>query len=143
MVIKCYLDTNIFLNVIYDEKPLAKSSEELLNRIQEGEVLGITSSVTETEIALDLDNTGNRRRIDRALRLIESMRNLSISPLSSLTARLAVGLILDSQVTVHDAYHGATAIENGAAVFVTRDRTLGNRLRNMIKVAEPDSVGSS
>lgn len=103
-------------------------------------MLGLTSSVTETEIALDMDKTGNRGRIDEALRLVERMENLTVCPLTSWTARLAVRLVLDSGMTVHDAYHGATAIENNAGTFVTRDRILRNKLKDIIKVSEPDSV---
>jgi len=137
---KCYLDANIFLNVIYDERPFVKSSRGLLEKIQAGKLSGITSSVTEMEIALDLEKTGNRGSIDRALRLIEGMDNLSISPLGSLTVKMAVKLVLDYQLTIHDAYHGATALENGAGVFFTRDKTLASKLRKLVKVLEPEAV---
>lgn len=100
-------DANVFLNVIYDERPFVKGSRSLLEKIQAGKLSGITSSITEMEIALDLEKTGNRESIDRALRLIEEMDNLSISPLGSLTAKIAVKLVLDSRLTVHDAYHSA------------------------------------
>lgn len=140
MTIKCYLDTNIFLNVIYAEQPFFRSSEKLLEGVQEGKLSALTSAITETEISLDMDKTGNRGRIDQALRLIERMENLTISPLNSWTARMAARLVLDSGLTVHDAYHGATAIENEASVFVTRDRTLRDRLRKALKVSEPEAV---
>jgi predicted nucleic acid-binding protein len=139
---KCYLDTNIFLNVIYDERPFVKGSRSLLEKVQAGKISGITSSITEMEIALDLEKTGNRESIDRTLRLIEGIENLSISPLGSLTARIAAKLVLGSQLTVHDAYHGATALENGAGVFVTRDKKLATKLGKLIKVLEPEAVKS-
>jgi predicted nucleic acid-binding protein len=137
---KYYIDTNIFLNIICDERPFVNGSLGLMEKIQEGGVLGITSSVTEMEIALDLERTGNRECIDRALRLIEGIENLTISPLGPLTAKIAVKLVLENQLTVHDAYHGATALENGAEVFVTRDKLLATKLGKFIKVLEPEAV---
>ncbi len=70
------------------------------------------------------------------------MENLTICPLGSWTARLAVKLVLDSGMTVHDAYHGATAIENKASVFVTRDKSLKDKLKKMIRVTDPDAITS-
>lgn len=63
-----------------------------------------------------------------------------ICPLESWTARLAVKFVLDSHMTVHDAYHSATAIENKTSVFVTRDKFLKKRLANLIKVSEPEDL---
>jgi predicted nucleic acid-binding protein len=136
----CYIDTNIFLNVIYDETPFAGGSRSLLERIQAGRLLGITSSVTETEVALDLASTGNRDKIDDALRLIEGMENLTICPLGSYVARLAVKLVLDSGLGLHDAYHSATAVENKAGIFVTRDKSLRSKLKKTINASEPESI---
>ena len=138
MKLTCYIDTNIFLNVIYDEPLYARSSSSLFERIQSGELAGITSAVTETEVGLDLAKTGNLEKIDQALRLIERMENLVICPLDSMAARMAVRLVLESGMTLHDAYHGATAIENKASVFVTRDKFLGGKLKRMIRVSGPD-----
>ena len=143
MTIKCYIDTHIFLNVIFNEQLFVTSSTQLLRKIQEGKLVGITSSVTEAEIALDLVKTGNREKIDQALGLIESMMNLTICPLDSWTAKLAVKLILDSGITIHDAYHSATAIEHKAHIFVTRDKSLREKLKKVVKVSEPESLMSS
>jgi len=107
---------------------------------QQGRLVGITSSVTETEVALDLASTGNRDKIDDALRLIEGMENLTICPLGSYVARLAVKLVLDSGLGLHDAYHSATALENKAGIFVTRDKSLRNKLKKTIGVSEPESI---
>ncbi len=143
LVIRCYLDTNIFLNVIYDEHGFAQGSEHLLRRIQEGKLVGTTSSVTLTEIALDLAKMGNRDKVDQALGLIERMPNLTICPLGSWTAKLAVKLVLDSGITIHDAYHGATAIEHKAEVFVTRDKYLAKKLKKAVEVSDPEALIST
>ncbi len=49
-------------------------------------------------------------------------------------------LVLDSRLGLHDAYHGATAVENKAEVFVTRDRPLRNKLKKTIDVSEPEGI---
>lgn len=136
----CYLDTNIFLNVIYGENLFARGSKLLLESIQTGRLEAISSSITETEIALDLARTGNRDKTDDALRLIERMENLTICPLSSYDAKLAAKLVLDSGLGLHDAYHAATAIENKAGIFVTRDRTLKNKLKKTIDASDPEPI---
>ena len=92
----------------------------LLENIQTGRLVAITSSVTETEVAIDLASTGNRDKTDDALRLIERMENLTICPLSSYGARLAAKLVLDSGLRLNDAYHGATAVENRADLCYKR-----------------------
>ncbi len=135
-----YLDTNIFLNVIYNEPQFMKASARLLGSIQTGKAEAITASITETEIGLDLAKTGNRDKIDTALRLIEGMTNLRICPLDPWGAKFAVSLVLDHGVTVHDAYHGASAIENKASIFVTRDRSLKKKLGKLMKVSEPEAL---
>jgi len=138
----CYLDTNIFLNVIYAEPLYSKGSYSLLQRIQEGKLAGITSSVTETEIGLDMAKTGSTEKIDEALRLLERMQNLEITSLSSLAARLALRLVLERRLTVHDAYHVATALEGKASVFVTRDRHLQRKLQGLLYASEPERIDS-
>lgn len=135
-----YIDTNIFLNVIYNEARFVEASARLLSSVQSGEADAITASITETEIGLDLAKTGNRDKIDNALRLIEGMMNLRICPLDSWGAKFAVSLVLDHGVTVHDAYHGACAIENKASVFVTRDRLLKKKLGKLMQVSEPEAL---
>lgn len=135
-----YLDTNIFLNVIYNEPHYTTGSKRLLDAIQHGGLAGITSSVTETEIALDLSKTGNRDKVDQALTLIERMENLTICSLNPLTARLAIRFVLDLGMTIHDAYHSATAVENKASLFVTRDNSLAGKLAKTIRVAQPEAV---
>ncbi len=137
-----YIDTNIFLNVIYNEPHYVDASIKLLDSIQRGEATSLTASITETEIGLDLARTGNRGKIDEALRLIERMANLRICPLDTWTARLAVSLVLDHGMTVHDAYHAASALENKASIFVTRDRLLKKKLDKMISVSEPEALVS-
>lgn len=140
MTAKYYLDTNIFLNVVYNEQPFVESSLQLLRQIQEGRLVGLTSSVTEIEIALDLAKTGNRDKVDQTLGLIERMANLTICPLNSWTAKMAAKLVLDSGMMIHDAYHSATAIEHKADVFVTRDKQLKKKLKTQVKVSEPDAL---
>ena len=143
MPTSCYIDTNIFLNVIYAEPLFKRGSTLLLRAVQDGRLLGMTSSVTLMEVALDLAKTRNGDKIDQALSLIERTANLRVLPLDSLTVRLAAGLVLDNGITIHDAYHGATAIENNASVFVTRDRVLRDRLKDSISISEPEHVATT
>ncbi len=53
-----YVDTNVFLNVIYKETGLSEGSSAFLRKIQSGKLQAITSSITLLEIILDMVDNG-------------------------------------------------------------------------------------
>lgn len=46
------IDTNIFMNILRKEKDYYESSFNLIKQVEEGEILGVISSLTIAEIAV-------------------------------------------------------------------------------------------
>lgn len=55
-------------------------------------------------------------------------------------ARLAADHVIRDKVTVHDAYHLATAITEKAEIFVTRDEELGAKIEGYLKAMAPEDL---
>jgi predicted nucleic acid-binding protein len=135
-----YVDTNVFLNVVYKESDFERSSAELLNRIQEGKIVAVTSSVTSLEIILDMDLSGFRDQTEAAVAAVEDIRCLSIVPLDQEMAKSSARHILKDRITVHDAYHLATALGSQVLYFVTRDAALSRKIKKYVKVVTPEEI---
>lgn len=135
---KLYIDTNIFLSVIYKEEPSAKSSGELLRAVHVGRFVGVTSSVTLLEMILDMSASNFVDHVDSAVTAVEDL--LDIVPLDKVMCKRAANYVLKDRLTIHDAYHLATALSSEAEVFVTRDEPLSRKLRKYLQVRKPDEL---
>ncbi|MHB1909365.1 MAG: type II toxin-antitoxin system VapC family toxin [Nitrososphaerales archaeon] len=137
-----YLDTNVFLNVVYKESKFESSSANLLKRIQEGATIGITSAVTLLEITLDMTRSGiGEDLIMSAVSTIEDIPNLTISSLDMEIAKDAAKYVLKDKLQIHDSYHLATALRNKAHFFVTRDEKLARKANKYLRVSAPERLG--
>lgn len=135
-----YLDSNIFLNVIYREAPLNEASGKLLEKVELGELQALTSAVTILEVKLVMARLGDWSAAGRAAAIIKDLKNLRIVPLNESTDDLAADHVVEDKITVHDAYHLATAVTEKAEIFVTRDEELGVKIRRYIKVMAPEEL---
>ena len=139
---KIYLDTNIFLNVIYKEPKFKPKSADLLRRVQAEEVAATTSAVTLLEIILDMTSSGFADQTEVSIASIEDLRALTITPLDSAMSKAAATYVLEDKITIHDAYHLATAVHSKVLYFVTRDVVLSKKIRAHVKVVTPEEVPS-
>ncbi len=135
-----YLDTNIFLNVIYKEAEFYKESFEFLQKIHKGEHSALTSSVTLLEVILDMMESGFGELADKAVASIEDIRNLEIVALDKTMTKQAANFVFKDNLTVHDAYHLATSLCQKAEAFVTRDEKLEKKISKHMKTLIPDEV---
>jgi len=135
-----YLDTNIFLNVIYREEGLYEKSRDFLQRIDDREHEALTSSITLLEVALDMAKSGFAELTDKALASIEDIQNLDLISLDSVMTKQAAAFVLGDNLTIHDAYHLSTSLCRKAEAFVTRDGELQKKIRRYIKVVTPEEV---
>jgi predicted nucleic acid-binding protein len=133
-----YIDTNVFLNVIYEERKMFDGSKKLLARIQKADPQAITSSITLMEIKLDMTKSGYKDEADRAIALIEDIAGLNILSLDQTMVKVAAEYVLQDRLTVHDAYHLATALSGKADKFVTRDEDLMKKISKNIKSIQPE-----
>lgn len=135
-----YLDTNIFLNVIYKESRFGTKSAELLRRVQTREKQAITSAVTLLELLLDMAESGFGDQTEVAIAALEDLIALTIVPLDKAMSKTAAEHVLQDNLTIHDAYHLATALHSQASHFVTRDRNLSRKIAKYVKVVTPEEV---
>lgn len=135
-----YLDTNIFLNVIYKEKNFYEKSKIFLEEINNGKYRAVTSSITLLEIALDMAESGYVELIDKAIASIEDIRNLEIISLDKTMTKQATIFVLRDKLSIHDAYHLSTALQQKAKAFITRDEELRKKVGRYIKTVTPEEI---
>lgn len=137
-----YVDTNVFLNIIYKETVLSERSSVFLRKVQTGKLQAITSSVTLLEIILDMVGSGFSEITEVAVASIEDLHNLEVVPLDHTMTKLAAEHVIKEKLTIHDAYHLATATSRKARVFVTRDEELSRKVARYMKATVPEQAES-
>lgn len=135
-----YVDTNIFLNLIYKEPKVYEKSRKFLEEVHTGNITALTSSVTLLELKLDLAEAGYSEITEKIASLIEDIRNLEITPLDKTMTKLAADHVLKDKLTIHDAYHLATALCQRAETFVTRDEELARKIIKYVTVKIPEEI---
>lgn len=135
-----YLDTNIFLNVIYKERNFYEKSKNFLEEINDGKYQAVTSLITLLEIALDMAESGYVELIDKAMASIEDIKNLEIVSLNKTMTKQAVIFVLRDNISIHDAYHLSTALQQKVKAFITRDEELQKKINRYIKTITPEEI---
>ena len=133
-----YLDTNIFLNVIYKEQRFRSESPELLLKVHGEQVAAITSAVTLLEVILDMADSGFPDQVEAAVAAIEDLRGLGVVPLGKAMVKTAAEHVLEDRITIHDSYRLATALHSGASLFVTRDAGLAKKIAKYMEVGRQE-----
>jgi predicted nucleic acid-binding protein len=131
------IDTNIFLNVIREEKGFLESSEELLRKVQSREITGLASCVVLMEVKWALFERKEYAKADKAVALIEEI--VEIVPVDREMAKEAIDLKISKKTELLDSIHVVTAaIQN--AVLVTRDDDLRKKAEGIISVKKPEEI---
>ena len=137
-----YLDTNIFLNVIYREEGFYEKSRDLLQKIHDHEYQALTSSITLLEVLLDMAESGFAELTDKALASIEDIQNLDLVSLDNVMTKQAAAYVIGDNLTIHDAYHLSTALCRKAKAFITRDGDLQKKIKRYIKTITPEEASN-
>lgn len=135
-----YVDTNIFLNIIYREQGFYEKSVDFLQKVHSGKHQALTSSITLLEVTLDMAESGYIGLTDKAVASIEDVRNLDIVSLDKIMTKQAATFVLKDNLTIHDAYHLATALCQKAGAFVTRDEELQRKISRYVKTVTPGEI---
>jgi len=98
--------------------------------------------VTLLEIILDMLGSGFSEITEIAAASIEDLHNLEIVPLDHTMMKLAADHVIKEKLTIHDAYHLATATSRKARVFVTRDEELSRKVARYMKATVPEEAES-
>lgn len=124
------LDTVIlvyFLETHPDFGPLVST---LFERIEEGELTAVASSLVLTELLVPLYKLGEMEAAQALADAMLQYPNLTILPATTEIATRAAELRGQLTLRAPDAIHAATALVSDASVFITNDR----RLRSLERV---------
>lgn len=121
---KLALDTNLFIYLIERNKtyfPLVKS---LFEKIQKGQLYGVTSTLVYTELLSKPLQEGNIVLVDKYKVLLATFPNLIIKEVDKNVATLAAKLRAKYKIKTPDAIFIATGIAEKAEIFITNDTRL-------------------
>ncbi len=125
------IDTNIFIYVIEYKKypPQANYAREILQLVENGELMGITSVINIMELLVLPEKEGREDLSNKYKLLLKGFPNLKISNINQEIAELAAkfrGKYLreNKKLLSIDALCIATSIINNATAFVTNDLQL-------------------
>lgn len=131
------IDTNIFLNVVREEKRFAEASEEFLRKVQSNEIAGLASCVALMETKWALFEKKEYAKADKAVSLIEEI--VEIVPVDKEVAKEAIDLKIKRKLELLDSIHAITAMMH-SAVLVTRDEDLRRKVDDVVCVKKPEDV---
>jgi predicted nucleic acid-binding protein len=127
------LDTAIFIYHFEENATYAHLTRELFTSIEQGEHRAVTSTITLMEIAVRPFALGRSDVARKYEALLVKFPNLDVVDLDRDVIRLAAQLRAHYRVRPPDALQVSASLLNGAAVFMTNDRSL-KRLQEKIDV---------
>jgi predicted nucleic acid-binding protein len=119
-----YVDTSPIIYYIEKNYPLFSSVERLFRAQIQGEVILITSVLTLAEV---LAQPNEKRREDLSEQyetILSNSSNIALLDVGTTEARTAASLRAHYKLSLPDALHLATAIENKADYFLTNDKRI-------------------
>lgn len=137
-----YIDTNIFLNVLFQEEGLFEASLKILNAIEQEKYAGIISLLTLMEIHRVLQKQGKKEDdIQEAISKIREIRYAIVVPAET-EIIAAYEMIQQFKVDPMDAMHLAISAEAAADVFVTRDEKLLRLKGTRFNTKKPEELSA-
>jgi len=127
------LDTAIFIYHFETHPTYLPLTTAVLNGLERGLYSGVTSTVTLMEVNVHPWRTGRADIAREYEALLVHFPNLTIADVTRDVARKAAQLRADYAIRPADALQVATAVVNGASLWVTNDKRL-NRLAPEIDI---------
>jgi predicted nucleic acid-binding protein len=118
------LDTNIFIYVFEQSIEFGEKAKAILEQVEEGTLIAAASAVSLTEILVKPIREGNRSLEKQYKLLFTHFPNLSIIPVDNAIAERAAYLSGFYGLKTPDALIVASAIADGAELFITNDLRL-------------------
>lgn len=116
------LDTNVLIYYIEGHPILMKKVEVFINKIEDGEAIGITSYVTLLELLVKPMKEGRFDLVDKYRAILSN--KLEMVPLDETVSIKAAELRAKYGLRTPDAIQLASVIHKNGDVFVTNDRGL-------------------
>jgi len=114
------LDTNIFMNVLREERG-TESSAVLLEKIESGSMFGVASVLVLAEISTLFYREGNFDGGKKAVKLLEEFPNFMWADLTTDAVDMCARLKIKFKLSLADAIVLNPSIMLNADAFVTRD----------------------
>lgn len=123
---RIYLDTNVWIYALEGFQSFAQPLAELFARIDDGELVAVTSELTLAE-ALVKPFQSNQHELELIyLDTLQTSETLTVAPVSREVLTSAARLRAQyPSLKLPDAIHAATALAQDARMFITNDARFG------------------
>jgi predicted nucleic acid-binding protein len=136
---RVYIDTNVWIYALEGFAPFALSLTALFRRIDDGELVGITSALTVAEAMVKPFAAGNAALQRTYLEALQDRPQLILVPISrAILIEAARMRATHPALKLPDAIHAASALAQGATAFLTNDMRFASVLGTRTMVLEPD-----
>jgi predicted nucleic acid-binding protein len=119
------LDTMLFAYQIEGNVTYEDVVGRLFTRMVSGDLSGVASTLVVAELLVPYVKHRAPAHAAAVLRAIRALANLALVPVTAEIAARSAELRAEFGLRTPDAVHLATAIDRGAASFLTNDRRLG------------------
>lgn len=124
MAKKIGIDTSVFIYLLQRHKQYVDAAREIMHTVQSGEYLGVFSCIGIIEILTGPKKQGKYELAAQYREMITHFPNLTIHGVTESIVEGASDLRARYGIATPDAIHLATAIDFGAEIFFTNDRSL-------------------
>ncbi len=138
---KIGIDPMLFMYLFEDNPEFSDACAAILEEVERGERVGITSSITLLEILVKPKIDGNQRAIDDYKHILTNFPNLEIIDVDVEIADIASTLLARYPIKTPDAIQVATAIKGRCSSFITNDLAL-KQIKEIDVIALKDIYGS-
>lgn len=118
---RVYLDANLFILPIISNSSKASRMKEVLSKIEEGKLSGVTSSITVDEVVWIVRCEIDEQTGIKAGRDMMRLPNLSLSPPTRRILSTALNQMETHELKPRDAIHSATMEERGLDTILSDD----------------------
>jgi predicted nucleic acid-binding protein len=139
MALKVVVDTNIFISVKNKEEPYYSSSKAVLDKVDEGVLRGIVSTIILAEICSGYYAAGELEEKDEFLTHILTSPNYTIADVTVGVADEAGRIRANTKLRLPDAIIVASGLKEKADYIVTYDEQL-KKAGSLIKVVTAEEI---
>jgi predicted nucleic acid-binding protein len=121
---RLYIDANVFIFAAESHPTFAPAAQEILSKLGQGNMVGITSELTLAELLVVPLRQGNRQAIETYKGMLGQSSAIRMVPITRSILREAPVIRAKSGQKLPDAIHLATALNAKCTVIVSQDQTL-------------------